>query len=216
LPGTVAERGDLVTLVGAQTHVQRLAARIGIVEWPGATSDLLAVTATVAVGALLGLATVRIGGVEIGLSLAVGVLLTGLIVGWLRSVFPVRARVPPAGIWLLESLGLTAFLACVALNAGAGFVAGVRSAGPVLLAAGFVLGGVPHIATVLFGRYVLRIRVPLLLGMTAGASSQPAILSALEERTQSKVPALGYGVCYAISSVLLTLWGTVIVLVLSR
>jgi putative transport protein len=79
-----------------------------------------------------------------------------------------------------------------------------------------VLGGVPHIATVLFGRYVLRIRVPLLLGMTAGASSQPAILSALEERTQSKVPALGYGVCYAISSVLLTLWGTVIVLVLSR
>lgn len=216
LPGTVLERGDLITLVGARTHVQRLAARIGIVEWPGVTSDLIAVTATVAIGALLGLVTVRIGGIEIGLSLAVGVLLIGLTVGWLRSVFPVRARVPPAGIWLLESLGLTTFLACVALNAGPGFVAGVRSTGPVLLAAGFLLGGLPHIVTVLFGRYVLRIRTALLLGMVAGASSQPAILSALELRARSKVPALGYGVCYAISSVVLTLWGTVLVVLLSH
>ncbi|HUO65912.1 MAG TPA: aspartate-alanine antiporter [Gammaproteobacteria bacterium] len=216
LLGTILERGDLITLLGARTHVQRLATRIGIVEWPGATSDLLAVTATIAIGALLGLVTVRIGGIEIGLSLAVGVLLTGLMVGWLRSVFPVRARVPPAGIWLLESLGLTTFLGCVALNAGPGFVAGVRSAGPVLLAAGFLLGGLPHILTVLFGHYVLRIRTALLLGMVAGASSQPAILSALEQQAHSKVPALGYGVCYAISSIVLTLWGTVIVLLLAH
>ena len=213
--GTVLERGDVVTLLGARTHVQRIATRIGIVEWPGDASDVLAVTATITVGALLGLLTVRLGGIEIGLSLAVGVLLAGLLLGWLRSVFRVRARVPPAGVWLLESLGLTAFLAAVALNAGPGFVAGVRTAGPVLLAAGFVLGGLPHIVTVLFGRYVLRIHPALLLGMVAGASSQPAILSALEADTHSKVPALGYGVCYAISSVVLTLWGTVIVLLLA-
>ena len=216
LLGTVLERGDLITLLGARTHVQRVAAHIGIVEWPGAASDLLALTATITVGAFLGLATIRIGGIEVGLSLAVGVLLTGLVLGWLRSVFPVRARVPPAGIWLLQSLGLTTFLACVALNAGPTFVAGVRSAGPMLLVAGFVLGGLPHIVTVLFGRYVLGIRPALLLGMVAGASTQPVILSALEEQSGSKVAALGYGVCYAISSVLLTLWGTVIVLVLSH
>ncbi|HUL83099.1 MAG TPA: TrkA C-terminal domain-containing protein [Gammaproteobacteria bacterium] len=214
--GTVLERGDLITLLGARTHVARIATRIGMVEWPGPTSDVLAVTATITLGALLGLLTVRIGGVEIGLSLAVGVLLTGLLVGWLRSVFPVRARVPPAGIWLLQSLGLTAFLAAVALNAGPGFVAGVRSTGPVLLASGFVLGSLPHVLSVLFGHYVLRIHPGLLLGMVAGAGSQPAILSALEDKTHSKVAALGYGVCYAISSVVLTLWGTVIVLVLAR
>jgi len=69
---------------------------------------------------------------------------------------------------------------------------------------------------VLFGRYALRINPALLLGMVAGASSQPAILSALEDSTHSRVPALGYGVCYAISSVVLTLWGTVIVLLLAH
>jgi putative transport protein len=214
--GTVVERGDLLTLVGARVHVERIAARVGLVEWPGATSDVFAVTATITVGALIGLFTVRIGSIEIGLSLAVGVLLVGLVVGWFRSVFPVRARVPPAGVWLLESLGLTAFLAAVALNAAPGFVAGVRGSGLVLLTAGFVLGGLPHVIAVLFGRYVLRIHPGLLLGMVAGASSQPAILSALEDKAQSKVPALGYGVCYAISSVVLTLWGTVIVLLLAH
>ena len=214
--GTVVERGDLLTLLGARVHVERIAARIGIVEWPGATSDILAVTATIAIGALIGLVTVRIGRIEIGLSLAVGVLLAGLIVGWLRSVFPVRARVPPAGLSLLQSLGLTAFLAAVALNAGPSFVAGVRASGLVLLGSGFVLGGLPHIAAVLFGRYVLRIHPGLLLGMVAGASSQPAILAALEDSAHSKIPALGYGVCYAISSVVLTLWGTVIVLLLAH
>jgi putative transport protein len=142
--------------------------------------------------------------------------LAGLIVGWLRSVFPVRARVPPAGLSLLQSLGLTAFLAAVALNAGPSFVAGVRASGLVLLGSGFVLGGLPHIAAVLFGRYVLRIHPGLLLGMVAGASSQPAILAALEDSAHSKIPALGYGVCYAISSVVLTLWGTVIVLLLAH
>jgi putative transport protein len=214
--GTVVERGDVITLTGTRTHVQRIAARIGIVEWPGISSDLLAVTATITVGALFGLATVRIGGVEIGLSLAVGVLLGGLLLGWLRSLLPVLARVPPASVSLLQSLGLTAFLAAVALNAAPGFIDGVRSSGAVLLFCGFLLGGLPHILTVLIGRYVLLIHPALLLGMVAGASTQPVILAALEDQAHSKVPALGYGVCYAIGSVLLTLWGTVIVLLLSH
>jgi putative transport protein len=214
--GTVVERGDVITLTGARTHVQRLASRLGIVEWPGVASDLLAVTATITVGALVGLATVRIGGVEIGLSLAVGVLLGGLLLGWLRSLMPVLARVPPASVSLLQSLGLTAFLAAVALNAAPGFIDGVRSSGAVLLFCGFVLGGLPHILTVLIGRYFLLIHPGLLLGMVAGASTQPVILATLEDLARSKVPALGYGVCYAIGSVLLTLWGTVMVLLLSR
>jgi putative transport protein len=214
--GTVLERGDVLTLTGTRTHVQRLAARIGIVEWPGVGSDLLAATATITVGALVGLVTVRIGGVEIGLSLAVGVLLGGLLLGWLRSLLPVLARVPPASVSLLQSLGLTTFLAAVALNAAPGFVEGVRGSGAVLLASGFILGAVPHIVTVLIGRYALRIHPGLLLGMVAGASAQPAILAALEDLARSKVPALGYGVCYAIGSVLLTLWGTVIVLLLAH
>jgi putative transport protein len=215
-PGTVLDRGDVISLRGTRVHVQRVAERIGIVEWPGIASDLMAVTATIAVGALVGLATLRIGDIEIGLSLAVGVLLGGLLLGWLRSMLPVLARVPPASVSLLQSLGLTAFLAAVALNAAPGFVGGVRGSGAVLLFCGFVLGGLPHILSVLIGRYFLRIHPGLLLGMVAGASAQPAILASLEDLARSKVPALGYGVCYAIGSVLLTLWGTAIVLLLSH
>jgi putative transport protein len=212
---TVLERGDVLTLVGAKVHIEHVASLIGTPEWPGLSTDLGAVSATIAIGGLVGLITVSLRGVEIGLSPAVGVLIGGLVLGWLRSTFPVLYRVPAAGVELLSSLGLTAFLAGVAVNAGPAFVTGLRDSGAVLLVSGVVLGALPHALTVLFGRYVLRMNPVLLLGITAGAGTAPTALAAVQDVARSKVPSLAYGVSYAVGNVLLTLWGAAVVLILA-
>ena len=49
---------------------------------------MLVVATGIVAGALIGLPALHVGGVEIGLSLPVGVLLGGLVCGWLRSVRP--------------------------------------------------------------------------------------------------------------------------------
>jgi putative transport protein len=212
---TVVERGDVLTLTGAKPDIERVASRIGVVEWPSETSDLASISATIVIGGLVGLLSVTVGGFELELSLAVGVLLAGLLLGWLRSVHPVLGRVTPGGLWLLDSLGLTGFLACVALKSAPTFVDGLRESGPVFIAAGLALGVVPHVLTTLVGRYVFRVHPGLLLGIISGAGTVAPALAAVQEAARSKVPALAYGVSYAVGNVLLALSGSIIVTVLA-
>jgi putative transport protein len=214
-PGTVLERGDVLTLVGAKVHVERVCSRVGFAEWPSDATDLTAVAAAIAIGGVIGLWSVRIGGLDVGLSLAVGVLLGGLTMGWLRSTYPIFGRVPGPALWLFDSLGLTGFLAAVGINAGPEFVRGLRASGLVLLACGALLGAIPHLLTIAVGRYAFRIHPGVLLGICAGGGTSPAGLAAVQNAARSKVPTLGYGVSYAVGNVLLALWGSVVVALLS-
>jgi len=211
----LVERGDVLTLVGAKIHVDRVAGRIGFAEWPSAATDLVTVAAAIAVGGMIGVPALRIAGVEIGLSLPVGVLLGGLVAGWLRSIHPMFGRIPEPALWIFDALGLTAFLACIGIGAGPVFVDGLRSSGLALVVAGMLVCAVPNVVTMLLGRYVLRIHPGVLVGICAGAGTSPFGLAAVQDAVKSRVPTLGYSVSYAVSNVLLALWGSVVVLLLA-
>jgi hypothetical protein len=107
-------------------------------------TDMLVVATGIVAGALIGLPALHIGGVEIGLSLPVGVLLGGLVCGWLRSVKPgLFGRVPGPTLWIFESIGLAGFVAVVGLNAGPDFVQGLKTSGPSLVLAGALTISIP-------------------------------------------------------------------------
>jgi putative transport protein len=207
----VLERGDMLRLVGARRHIEQVAARLGSVAWPSTATDLAVLGGAIAIGGLIGLPALHFAGVDIGLSAPVGVLIGGLVAGWLQSRRSIFGRVPEAALSLLDSLGLTAFLALVGIGAGKGFVHGVRTSGLPLLAAGVAVCAVPNIVTVLAGRYLFRLHPGILLGICAGAGTSPAALAALQETADSQVPVLGYGVSYAIGNILLALSGSLIV-----
>jgi uncharacterized transporter YbjL len=73
--------------------------------------------------------------------------------GWLQSQRPVFGRVPESVLWFLDSLGLTAFVASIGINAGPGFVQGVRASGLALLIYGAIVCTIPYIITILAGRF---------------------------------------------------------------
>ena len=52
-------------------------------------------------------------------------------------------------------------------------------------------------------------------GGLLGAGTITAALRAIQDESQSKLPALGYTVPYAVGNILLTAWGPVIVALLS-
>jgi putative transport protein len=54
------------------------------------------------------------------------------------------------------------------------------------------------------------------IGVCAGVRTTTAALGMIQEAGKSKVPALGYGMPYAIGNTLLTIFGLVVVLVMSR
>lgn len=209
---TILERGDVLSLSGARRHVEPLATTIGWISKPTAETDMIPVALAIVIGGLIGLPALTIGPLQLELSLAVGVLLGGLALGWLSSVERRFGQIPEPALWLFDSLGLTAFIAAVGLSAGPAFVEGLRQSGLALVAAGLIVAIVPHFVTVLFGRYVLRMHPGILLGVCCGAGTSGPSLAAVQEVAKSKIPTLGYGVSYAIGNVLLALWGAVIVL----
>ncbi len=119
---------------------------------------------------------------------------------------------PDAAAALFESLGLTTYLGVLALSAGPSFVAGLKQSGLRLVLAGAVLVILPHLVTLLAGKYVFRMHPGILLGVCCGAGTTTPSLAAVQEVARSKIPTLGYGVPYAIGNIFLALWGSVIVM----
>lgn len=216
LPETKVQRGDVVTIVGSSANVARAVQRIGVADRATDATDMLVVAMAIVAGALVGLPALNVGGVEIGLSLPVGVLLGGLVCGWLRSVRPrLFGRIPSATLWVFESIGLTGFVAVVGLNAGPDFVHGLKESGASLILAGAITITVALLAGIVIGRWIFKMHPGVLLGVCAGGCTATPALAAVQETAKSSIPALGYGVAYAVGNVLLAIWGTVIVVLMS-
>ncbi len=212
----VLERGDVLTLIGARRHVNRAAERLGSVLRASNMTDIAPICLIILIGAIIGLPVLHLGRFSVGLGLPVGVLMAALVMGWLQSRRPVLGRVPDSVLWLLDSLGLTAFVASIGINAGPGFVHGVRTAGLMLLINGIVVCAIPYIITILAGRYLFRLHPGILLGICAGSGTSSPALAALIEKAESRVPVLGYGASYAVSKVLFALWGSIIVILVHK
>jgi putative transport protein len=210
-PETQVDRGDVLSLVGAKRDVERAASALGYADRPTVMTDMIFVGLGIFLGGLVGLLSVTIGGLPITLTASGGALIMGLVFGWLRSVRPTFGRIPEPAIWIFDTVGLTTFMACVGLAAGPSFVAGLQKSGLSLVFIGFVVAVLPHVTAILFGRYVLRMNPLILLGACSGAGTITAALRAVQEESQSKLPALGYTVPYAIGNILLTAWGPVMV-----
>ncbi len=216
LPDTRIHRGDVLTLVGPTRRIEQVVSLVGIPDRATDAADMVVVAFGIVAGALIGIPALRLGGVEIGLSMPVGVLLGGLVCGWLRSTWPrFFGRIPGPTLWIFESIGLAGFVAVVGLNAGPDFVVGLRTSGPSLVLAGAFTVLLPHLVGVAVGRWGFGMHPGVLLGVCAGAGTATPALAAIQEAAKSAVPTLGYGVAYAVGNVLLALWGTVIVAMLS-
>ena len=210
---TTVQRGDLLRIAGATQHVERVGKILGYAEPPSSETDVIFVGLGIFVGGLIGLLSVKVGGLPLSLTASGGSLIMGLVFGWLRSVRPTFGRIPEPALWVFDTIGLAVFIGVVGLNAGPSFVSGLRVAGPEPSSlVGFLVAVIPHVAALLFGRYVLNINPVILLGACAGAGTVTAALRAIQDEAGSKLPALGYTVPYAIGNILLTACGPVIVM----
>jgi putative transport protein len=215
LPGTEVLRGDVLTIGGSTRHVDAFVAAVGHADRPLESTDLAVVSAGIVVGGLIGSLTYFAGGVPISLSTSGGALLAGLLLGYLRTIRPTFGNIPAPALWLMNTLGLNVFIAIVGISAGPGFVSGLQQVGVNLFLWGMVATSVPLVAAVLLGHHVFRFHPAILFGVCAGVRTTTAALGMIQEAAKSKVPALGYGMPYAIGNTLLTIFGMVIVLMMA-
>ena len=216
LPETEVLRGDILTIAGSQRNIDRAAHALGFADRPLESTDLMTVAGGILLGGLIGAISFQWGRFPISLSTSGGALLAGLILGYLRAIHPTFGRIPTPALVLMNTLGLNVFIAVVGINAGPGFIAGLQQVGMSLFLWGIVATSVPLIIAVLLGHYVFKFHPAILFGVCAGVRTTTAALGMIQEAGKSKVPALGYGMPYAIGNTLLTIFGMIVVLLLSR
>jgi putative transport protein len=215
LPTTTINRGDLLTIVGRTQDTDRATKLLGVADKVTDIADVAFIGAAIVIGGLFGSLVLQVGGVPLTLSTAGGALVAGIVGGWLRSVRPSFGRVPTPTIWFMNSVGLNIFIAIVGISAGPGFVNGLKTQGIGLFLWGALATTVPLVLGMLIAKFVFRFHDALTLGIVSGARTTTASLGLVCDQAKSQVPALGYTVTYAVGNTLLTIWGMVLIILLS-
>jgi len=216
LPGTQVQRGDVLTLVGAKADVARGAAKLGYIIRATQKTDFVFLGIGVLIGIAIGRLSAHVGGIDLSLGTGGGCLLAGLVFGWIRSRYPLIGSLPSAAAQILKDFGLCTFIAAVGLSAGADALRLIREFGIALPIAGIAITLGPAIASLLIGRLLLKLEVPMLLGAIAGQQCSTPAISALVGVTGNSTPVIGYTITYAISNVLLPLLGPLVVGLVSK
>ncbi len=208
-PDMQLRRGDILVFSGTRFHLQALAERIGFAESRWQETDLVTFAFGIALGLLIGIPSITIGGTRIGLGSAGGVLVSGLIFGMLHSRNYLFGRLPAAARNILMELGLLLFMVGVAVSAGTTIVETFLIAGEKLVLLGAAVTIVPVLVCFFTGRYLLRMNPALLMGAVTGSMTSTGALQQINKSAQSTLPTLGYVGAYAFANVLLTIAGSI-------
>jgi putative transport protein len=215
LPGTKLYRGDIVTLVGRTQDVAAATKMLGVADRATDVADVVFIGGAIAIGALVGAVTYKAGSVPLTLSTSGGALISGIIFGWLRSVRPTFGRIPSPTVWFMNSVGLNVFIAIVGISSGPKFVAGLQQLGIGLFLWGVAATTIPLVLGMYVGKYLFKFDDAIVLGAVSGARTTTASLGMVNDRAKSQIPSLGYTVTYAVGNTLLTIWGMVLVLMMT-
>lgn len=204
---TVFEKGDKLTVVGNPDKVRNATPHIGHVDRPSVASDLMFVGLAIFIGGLFGAICVWVGSIPLSFGTSGGSLIAGLVFGWLRSKRPTFGHISPGALWFMNNLGLNVFIAVVGIEAAPSFISGIKAIGPMLFVAGAIGTLIPLFFGLWLGNKVFKFNPAITLGCCAGTRTCTASLGAVQNAIGSTLPAIGYTVTYAVSNILLVVWG---------
>ncbi|MCL9667056.1 aspartate:alanine antiporter [Rosenbergiella epipactidis] len=205
-------KGDILQISGETRRVKSIADRIGFVAIHSQMTDLLAFCSFFIVGLMIGMVTFQFSNFGFGIGNAAGLLFAGIMLGFLRANHPTFGYIPQGALTMVKEFGLLVFMAGVGLSAGSGLHHGLGENGLSMLLCGVVVSLLPVVICYCFGAYVLRMNRAMLFGALMGARTCAPALEIISDTARSSIPALGYAGTYAIANVILTLAGTLVVM----
>ncbi len=205
----MVERGDILTITGADKNVEAAIAELGRREHKIYETDIFTFSAGLLLGIFVGMIKWPI--VDASLGNAGGLLFMGILLGYLRNFGPFSGRVPVAARYILQELGLLLFLAGIGTKAGQGLIEHLRDAGLAIFVTGALVTSVTLLATLWFCHRILRFDWNTSFGATTGGVTSTVALKIVTRAADSQYAVLGYAGVYAFANILLTMLGQFIV-----
>jgi putative transport protein len=211
------KRGDELHFTGSPADLNRVQSKIGYKITAAAVTDFIFFGIGMLIGMLLGMIQFKIWGIPISIGSGGGCLLSGLFFGWLRSVHPNFAALPVGASNFLRDFGLAVFVGIVGISAGPQALVAIQQYGLTLFFLGVAVTLIPQITAFFFSYYVLRIQNPIeALACVAGGRSANPAFAALLTKAGNATPVVSFTVTYAVANVFLTLWGPLIVGIITK
>jgi AspT/YidE/YbjL antiporter-like protein len=135
-------------------------------------------------------------GLTFRLGFAGGPLIMGMILGWRHRSGPLVWSLPYTVNMALRQFGLVLFLAVIGLTAGHGFARTFAEGGWGVIAAGMGVTTLVASAGILICYRVLKMPMPVVMGMVAGVATQPACRAFAQRQADSEAPLEGYSAVY--------------------
>lgn len=206
--GTKLQRMDVIFIAGLQDAVTRVGNALGRFANPSTATDLLTLSVGMILGLLIGAISFPAFGASVGLGNAGGLLVSGVIVSSLQSRLRFFGNTPNAARNILEDLGLVVFVAIVGINAGNSLLSQLTGAIALkIFIVGFIACTIPPFIVWAIGYHIMKINPAVLMGGVAGARSHSGPCREAAKEINSTVPWIGFPVGYAVSGILLTIFG---------
>ncbi len=211
---TILEQGDRVRFVARRKDLKRLADFFGDSYYGSSSVNIFSFGFGIALGLLIGTIEFSLpGGINLKLGYAGGPLLVSLILGALHRTGKTVWTLPYSANVTLRQIGLTLFLAVIGLQSGNTFVESLTSSGGGLLifTGGVIITVLSACLSLFVGYKLFKCPYSLLLGFM---SNQPAILDFALNRSQNKIPMVGYSIMFPIALIMKIVYAQLMYLLL--
>lgn len=198
----VLQMGDKLTVVGeaaAITNVEKvLGNRVVSLKEP----NLIAVFIGMVLGLAVGAIPFAIPGISypVRLGIAGGPIIMGILMGAFGPRLHMITYTTQSANLMLRGLGLSMYLACLGLDAGAHFFETVfRPEGLLWIGLGFAITVVPVVLVGVCALKLMKIDFGSLAGMLCGGMANPMALNYVNATVEGDSPAVSYATVYPLS-----------------
>ena len=209
--------GDRIVVVGPEDAVDRVANKMGNSVKKLDHPNLSAIFIGIFVGIIFGSLPFAVPGVPtpVKLGLAGGPLIIAILVARFGYKAKIVAYTTTSANLMLREIGLALFLASVGIKAGANFMNTVVAGdGLTYVWCGFLITIIPILIIGLIGKLYYKMNYFTLMGLIAGANTDPPALAFANQTAGNDAPAVGYSTVYPLSMFLRILTAQLIILLL--
>lgn len=201
-PQLVLQLGDRLTVVGEAKAIENVEKVLGNTVRALKDPNLAVIFVGIVLGLLLGSIPLTIPGVStpVKLGLAGGPIVVGIFMGRFGPQFHFVTYTTRSANLMLRGIGLSLYLACLGLDAGAQFLDTVmRTDGLLWIGIGFVITLIPSIIMIWVSMRSSHLDFGSACGMVCGAMANPMALDYANTTVSGDNPAVSYATVYPLT-----------------
>lgn len=198
-PGLVLQLGDRLTVVGEAAAIQNVEKVLGNTVKTLKDPNMASIFIGIVLGLIIGAIPISIPGISspVKLGLAGGPIIIGILIGAYGPRLHLVTYTTRSANLMLRGIGLSLYLACLGLDAGAHFFETVmRPEGALWIGIGFAITFIPVVIMAIVSMRIFNLDFGSTCGMLCGSMANPMALNYANDIIPNDNPAVSYATVY--------------------